>query len=679
MTERDVPLRRSLLLRLLAVSALVSVCSVAATGWVVVRTTAVAIREERGQALADDARIYDALLGHAAAHRDWNGAGPLVDRLAARTGHRVVLRDKGGRTVADSDPEPGRAYRPPDRPTAVVDPLAVDPQLLPEGAADGIDPRAVGPFRLPADERARLRAYAAGVAECRTAARGVRARVEVGPSGRPRVVTSRTEPSATDPSATDQSATDPSATDPSPVPSEAMPKRPSRAPSAARSDVPSEPPGGLGRPSKVPAPAPPGSGAGGAGRGDGDGDHCGDPRLDAPTPTETKALRALNSLVNSCLSRRGEPDVRLELDGSWQPSTDRERAGSARVASCLATSRSQQLASYVAPAVRLYVGSTGRSASTFFDLSPGNKLRIAGGAALVLLVTVAVTALAGVRLVRPLRKLTRAARRMEDGDVAARVEVTGGDEIARLSAAFNAMSARRAQLEAARKAMTSDVAHELRTPLSNIRGWLEAVEDGLADPDPELVSSLLGQALLLQHVIDDLRDLAEAEAGALRLEREPVGVAELLRATAVAHRAAAEAAGVTLRVAEPGEGTEDLDADPVRLRQALGNLVTNAVRHTPERGTVTLRARSEDGAVALEVADTGTGIAPGELPHVFDRFWRAEKSRGRSGGGSGLGLAIVRKLAEAHGGTVTAASTPGQGSVFVLRLPAGRGAQADCP
>ncbi|MFG3254574.1 sensor histidine kinase [Streptomyces sp. NPDC048172] len=672
--ESGVPLRRSLLLRLLAVSALVSVCSVAATGWVVVRTTAVAISEERGQALADDARIYDALLGHAAAHPDWDGAGPLVGRLAARTGHRVVLLDKAGRAVADSDPEPERPYRPPDRPTAVVDPLAVDPQLLPEGAADGIDPRAVGPFRLPEAERTRLRTYAKRVAECRTAARGVRARVEVGPSGRPRVVTSRTEPSGTEPSGAPTEGGVPK------VPAEPSGEPSGRPVTAAPTDVPSRPPEA---PSKAPAPAPPGTG----------GVRCSDERLDEPTPTEAKALKALNSLVNACLSRRGEPGVRLELDGSWQPTRVRDDARSPRAASCLATSRSQQLASYVAPAVRLYVGSTGRTASTFFDLSPGNKLRIAGGAALVLVVTVAVTALAGVRLVRPLRTLTRAARRMEEGDLAARVEVAGGDEIARLSAAFNAMSARRAQLEAARKAMTSDVAHELRTPLSNIRGWLEAVEDGLADPDPELVSALLSQALLLQHVIDDLRDLAEADAGELRLEKERVEVAELLRATAVAHRAAAEAAGVTLTVAEPGEGAgagtgagaPELDADPVRLRQAVGNLVSNAVRHTPAGGTVTLSARCEGGEAVLEVADTGTGIAPGELPHVFDRFWRAEKSRGRRGGGSGLGLAIVRKLAEAHGGTVTAASTPGRGSVFALRLPlptgecGERGAQAECP
>lgn len=285
--------------------------------------------------------------------------------------------------------------------------------------------------------------------------------------------------------------------------------------------------------------------------------------------------------------------------------------------------------------------------------------------------------LAGARLVRPLHALTGAAQRMRDGQEHATVPVSGDDEIGRLAAAFNDMSAHRARLEEQRKAMVSDVAHELRTPLSNIRGWLEAAQDGLADPDPAFVSSLLEEAVQLQHIIDDLQDLAAADAGVLRLHPEPVRVGELLSQVAAAHQARAETAGVTLTV-EAG-ATTTVPADPVRLRQAVGNLVSNAVRHTPEGGTVTLRAygeesgRLQDGAgdVVIEVADTGTGIPAGDLRHVFDRFWRAEKSRSRRTGGSGLGLAIVRKLAEAHGGTASATSTEGEGSAFTLRLPAG--------
>ncbi|NUP39151.1 MAG: HAMP domain-containing protein, partial [Streptomyces sp.] len=277
------------------------------------------------------------------------------------------------------------------------------------------------------------------------------------------------------------------------------------------------------------------------------------------------------------------------------------------------------------------------------------------------------------RLVKPLRTLTDAAMRMEAGELSTRVPVRGGDEIARLSTAFNAMSQRREQLEGVRRDMTNDIAHELRTPVSNIRGWLEAVEDGIARPDPDLVTSLLGQSRQLQHIIDDLRDLSAAEAGELRLAPEPVQVSELLSATAMANQATAAAAGVTVTVADTSTVADSeailVMADPVRARQMVGNLVSNAIRHTPAGGSVTLSARADPETVEIDVADTGTGISADELPHVFDRFWRAEKSRGRQSGGSGLGLAIVRRLTEAHEGTVTAVSTPNVGSTFTLRLP----------
>ncbi|MEU3713572.1 sensor histidine kinase [Streptomyces catenulae] len=589
-------LRRSLLLRLLAVSVVVSVCSVAATAYVVVRMTAVAIRQEQGQALADDARTYDALLGYAARHPDWSDADATVAALARRTGHRIVLTARGGsRPVADSDPEPGVPFRPPAKPTAVIDPLAVDPDLLPGAAGDRIDARAVGPFLLPPDERTALDSLAARLRSCLHRTGGTDARVERLPSGRPRLV-----PPAT---------------------------------------------------SAAPACTTPALGGG-------------------PTPTERKALGALNTLVNTCLAHRGAHATTLTLDGEGRPAATGRWSGGPLVSSCLATGRAEQLAPYVAPAAQLYVSAPTRTATTFFSLSPANKARIAGGAALVLLVTVAVTVLAGIRLVRPLRALTAAVQRLADGDASAQVRVVGGDEIGRLSAAFNTMAGRRAELERLRKAMVSDVAHELRTPLSNIRGWLEAAEDGVVDNDAELLASVLEEALLLQHIIDDLRDLSAADAGELRLSKVPVAVADALAQTATAHRADADAGGVRLTVT--ADGVPPVAADPVRLRQMTGNLLSNAIRHTPRGGTVTLRARAAEGSVRIEVADTGTGIAADELPHVFERFWRAEKSRSRQTGGSGLGLSIVRKLAEAHGGTVTAQSAPGAGAVFRLTLPAAR-------
>jgi two-component system, OmpR family, sensor histidine kinase BaeS len=172
---------------------------------------------------------------------------------------------------------------------------------------------------------------------------------------------------------------------------------------------------------------------------------------------------------------------------------------------------------------------------------------------------------------------------------------------------------------------------------------------------------------LLQHIVDDLQQLALADAGRLRLHPEPVDAADLVEQIVTVYSAAAAADGLALTT-EVGE-TLPLDADPVRLRQAVGNLIANAVRYTPAGGRVMLRAYADGGDVLIEVSDTGPGIAPEHLPHVFDRFWRAEKSRSRQTGGSGLGLAIVRQLAEAHGGSAAVRSDPGRGATFTLRLP----------
>ncbi|MGW9299229.1 sensor histidine kinase [Streptomyces cyaneofuscatus] len=629
-----VPLRRSLLGRLLGVSALVAACSVAATAWLAVQTTSGAIKQEQGQNLAADARIYDTLLGYAARHPTWDGVDATVRELAEQSGRRVALTTQSRRPLADSATAAAPPVLPPQA-SAVVDPLSVDTVLAArstEGqgtAADRIDPRAVGPFLLPAAERAALRRTADRNAVCLNRA-GIASDVVVGPSGRPRV--------------------------------QMVGNDPERALYTK----------------------------------------CELSDLDTPTGTERKALDALNGLADACLKRQGREGVRLNRGLYWGKeigvTEPRQLPGDARearpvpaveppreftgeddraIASCVGTARSEQLSSYVASPALLFIGDEGGATVPGFDLSPANTAKIAGAAALVLALTVGASVLAGARLVRPLHALTGAAQRMRDGQEHATVPVSGDDEIGRLAAAFNDMSAHRARLEEQRKAMVSDVAHELRTPLSNIRGWLEAAQDGLADPDPAFVSSLLEEAVQLQHIIDDLQDLAAADAGVLRLHPEPVRVGELLSQVAAAHQARAETAGVTLTV-EAG-ATTTVPADPVRLRQAVGNLVSNAVRHTPEGGTVTLRAYGEEsgrlpdgaGDVVIEVADTGTGIPAGDLRHVFDRFWRAEKSRSRRTGGSGLGLAIVRKLAEAHGGTASATSTEGEGSAFTLRLPAG--------
>ncbi|MFF2119379.1 sensor histidine kinase [Kitasatospora sp. NPDC058184] len=612
--RRDAPPRRTLLLRLLALSALVSLCSIAATAWLTARTTTGAIRQEQHQVLTDQVRIYHELLGYAATHPDWTGAEPTVRRLAADTGQRILLATPRFEPVVDSaaatpaaapsataapdtaapDTATGRTNLP-RTPTTTVDPLSVDLAMLPDAPADRIDARAVGPFRMTAAERAAMEEAARDRADCLRSALGVEATVTDDAAGHPVVN----------------------------VPG-------GRAASGVR---------------------------------------CASPQvLDAPTGTESAALADLTGLVNACLERQRIRPVQLSLSLRWTPSLDREQEQV--VSACLANSRRQQLVRYVAPPVLLFVGAPSGTAEPAPVLSAPHRGRVVEVAALVLAVTVAITTAVGLRLSRPLNALTRAARRMADGDLSARVTATGRDEIAGLAAAFNAMAERREQLEELRRAMVGDIAHELRTPLSNIRGWLEAVEDGVVTADGALTSSLLEEALLLQHLIDDLRDLAAADAGELALHREPVDAEDLLTQTATAHGALAQASGVTLLVdTDTATAGYELSADPVRLRQMVGNLVANAVRHTPAGGTVTLRTRPEADALLIEVADTGNGIAPADLPLVFERFWRAEKSRNRQSGGSGLGLAIVRKLAELHGGDVHAASTPGTGSVFTVRLP----------
>ena len=336
---------------------------------------------------------------------------------------------------------------------------------------------------------------------------------------------------------------------------------------------------------------------------------------------------------------------------------------------CLDASRREQLKPYAAPPALLFITDPGGQAAVggATTLTTAGRLRLAEVSALVLVLTVAVTVAASARLTGSLGRLTSAAR--NPGAQPIRVPIKGRDEIGQLTAAFNDLTESRVQAESHRKAMISDIAHELRTPLGNIRGWLEAAEDGVAAPGEALTSSLLEEALLLQHIIDDLRDLAAADAGQFRLRQEPTRLDELLRQVAHAQRPQAEAAGVQLetRVTEDAE----LSADPARLRQAVGNLVSNAIRHTLPGGAVTVTCQRAGSEFIIEVVDTGSGISQDDLPRIFDRFPRADKSRNRRTGGSGFGLPITRQLVEAHGGHIAVTSVPCSGSVFTIWLPAG--------
>jgi signal transduction histidine kinase len=287
---------------------------------------------------------------------------------------------------------------------------------------------------------------------------------------------------------------------------------------------------------------------------------------------------------------------------------------------------------------------------------------VAGLCAVFLIVGVSRRALA------PVEALTSAARKMEAGDLSQRVEVASRDEIGDLAHAFNSMADGLAQLEELRRQMVTDVAHELRTPLSNIRGYLEAVQDGVVEPDRGVIDSIHEEAMLLHRLIEDLQELSLAEAGQLRLERKPATCADIVDGAVEAAGPQAAAHDLTLTVDVP-QDLPLVDADPQRIGQVLRNLLRNAITHTPRGGEISITAHTEGEWAVVSVQDTGAGIAGEDLPHIFDRFYRADRSRSRATGGAGLGLAIVRQLVEAHGGRIEVESEVGEGTRFTFTLP----------
>ena len=271
------------------------------------------------------------------------------------------------------------------------------------------------------------------------------------------------------------------------------------------------------------------------------------------------------------------------------------------------------------------------------------------------------------RILGPVTALTDAAHRMQAGELGVRVDDRGRDEVADLARAFNRMAARLAETERLRKQMVSDVAHELRSPVTNLRCTLEAIQDGLAAPDRSAIDALHDETLFLQRLIADLEDLSRADAGQLAMRREAVNLDEAIRRAAAATILPSQR--VNFIVEFPARLPE-VSGDPARIEQIFRNLLSNAVRHTPAGGAITVSAEMAQDSVTVTVSDTGAGIDPAHLPHVFDRFYRADESRARATGGAGLGLAIVRQLVTAHGGKVKADSGgAGQGARFIVTLP----------
>jgi two-component system sensor histidine kinase BaeS len=271
-------------------------------------------------------------------------------------------------------------------------------------------------------------------------------------------------------------------------------------------------------------------------------------------------------------------------------------------------------------------------------------------------------------LLRPVRELTHAAAQLGRGDLSQRVPVRGSDEIASLGETFNHMAESLERAETSRRAMTADIAHELRNPLAVQRANLEAMQDGIYPLTVENLEQVLEQNRLLTRLVEDLRTLALVDAGQLALECTPTDFPALVQRMVDRFTPTASAHQVKLSLELPAAPIPPISLDPLRVEQILGNLLSNALRHTPGGGQINLKLAPVGRGISLTVRDTGLGIPADALPHLFERFYRADKARSREDGGSGLGLTIARQLAEAHGGTLTAANHPEGGAIFTLTL-----------
>lgn len=263
------------------------------------------------------------------------------------------------------------------------------------------------------------------------------------------------------------------------------------------------------------------------------------------------------------------------------------------------------------------------------------------------------------RVLRPLSQMATITRKVSAGNFSERVAVTSRDEIGQLGLAFNRMAESLEKLERLRKRMVSDVAHELRTPLTNLRGYLEGLSDSVVPPSAGTFNMLQQEVLRLVHLVEDLQQLAKAEAAEAYLTRKPLSLEDLVKQLLVLYKPQFEQKTITVETRFAPDA-DSVTADPDKLLQALRNLIENACKYTPANGSVTIAAKQQDGNVQVSFINSGPGISAEDLPFVFERFYRADASRSREGGGAGIGLSIVKTLIEAHGGEVGAESEPGK-------------------
>ena len=268
----------------------------------------------------------------------------------------------------------------------------------------------------------------------------------------------------------------------------------------------------------------------------------------------------------------------------------------------------------------------------------------------------------------PLREMVAAARAMARGDYSRRVTATSRDEVGELARAFNSMAAELEQVDRVRRDLVANASHELRTPIGALRARLENLVDGVETAEPEVLEDLLRHVERLGDLVQQLLDLSKLESGVVPLDRTTVNAGDLLERVADEWRTRAAERRVHLNV-ELDRSDLVLEVDEQRLRQVLGNLVANAIRHSPDGSDVVLRASSQDGHARLEVEDEGPGIPPGETQRVFERFYRSDRARSADDGGSGLGLAIARWIVELHGGSIRVDPASARGCRIVVELP----------
>lgn len=377
-----------------------------------------------------------------------------------------------------------------------------------------------------------------------------------------------------------------------------------------------------------------------------------------PQPVEYSARS------KACEVRSREP-VPADIDRVFEAELLACQDRAEQLVPCLQDTFSRAVGAYAPAQLRVYLGAAEQPAPRL----PVKSIVLT--AAVVALTAVGASWLLSRRVLRPIGALTAASARVGEGKLTERVPVRGHDELAGLARSFNRMADSLQHSEELQRRMISDVAHELRTPLANLRGYLEALKDGVLPPTPELFDSLHDEAVLQQRIVDDLQDLALAEAGVLTYQKTRLDLGELVATCRTAHAALASAAGVVLTA--EGDGPRWAHADPDRLRQVIGNLIRNALAATASGGTITLGVTSDGDRHLVRVTDTGSGIAEQDLPHLFDRLWRADRARGRGERyttGSGLGLSIARQIIADHGGAVDVVSVLGVGTTFTIGLPA---------